>query len=489
MEFRLTISGISSEYSEKDLAFYLYIQNTLLDVYTEIEPNDIEWFKYLEGTLKISVVDLVVEENSPGEAFIQMHQLKDRWENNSSTAQLQLHKNNQLQNTWIEVKYEFVESNSQPSEIETLKDNLSSAKRNLDFEKKRSENNTKLQEQLNVCELSRVSLLSKIEKLKVHYDSRIKELCDIIEKLREDLAESQTLKETDLVQKEKAKRQAIMTQHNKLANTYAQELESWKSRETQLIQQLKQTEDEKSKLHSEISNLKNKVTVLESENKYNESELKLQKLKNTQEDQEYLKTKIQDLETELSNLKFSYEEQTKLTHEAMKQLDYAHEFNNELQAECGLLESKLEEWVGDYSEEIVVREPSIEELLDNVTRSMTLPPQIEKVTDNIYRINKETVHLFVKNGMLYIEQGKKILLFNEWVKEGSKHTRSKSETLTEMSTVSEYSNDLYPVPEEEEYYQPPPKSTPRTGSVVASLCRTPPRLSLKSFRPILNRRK
>eukprot|EP00361_Fabrea_salina_P007213 CAMPEP_0202436108 /NCGR_PEP_ID=MMETSP1345-20130828/23090_1 /ASSEMBLY_ACC=CAM_ASM_000843 /TAXON_ID=342563 /ORGANISM="Fabrea Fabrea salina" /LENGTH=262 /DNA_ID=CAMNT_0049049373 /DNA_START=299 /DNA_END=1084 /DNA_ORIENTATION=- len=262
-----------------------------------------------------------------------------------------------------------------------------------------------------------------------------------------------------------------MAQYNKLANTYAQELESWKSRETQLIQQLKQTEDEKSKLHSEISNLKNKVTVLESQNKYNESELKLQKLKNAQEDQEYLKTKIHDLENELSNLKFSYEEQTKLTREAMKQLDYAHEFNNELQAECGLLESKLKEWVGDYSEEIVVREPSIEELLDNVTRSMTLPPQIEKVTDNIYRINKETVHLFVKNGMLYIEQGKKVLLFNEWAKEGSKHTRSKSETFTEMSTVSEYSNNLYPVPEEDEYYQPPPKSTPRTGSVVASLCR------------------
>ena len=130
--------------------------------------------------------------------------------------------------------------------------------------------------------------------------------------------------------------------------------------------------------------------------------LELEKLKNNNNAQEELLLKIKELEDEIEEKQRELEINKKITDEALQQLSQFQVHNTFLRSHIELIEIKMQ----DANKENPL---DIGKLLEHDLKKISFPNKAIQVTENIFKIDNEAIHLFIENDELLTQQeGKKI---------------------------------------------------------------------------------
>lgn len=326
-------------------------------------------------------------------------------------------------------------------------------KSEIDLEKWKNNGIKQIREEMNVSELARVSVMKKICENVEKYEKEIKELK---EKIRGGGFKSQILAEkTELIGKElEIHRESIKAREK----AYLARIAGLQTEKTQRSLEILRIKEENSLTSSEFFDFSNKTPEKSRENFEQMEKIDLL--------QGFLQQKISESSSLTQNLQ-----------ETFMQIEQFHIQNTELRSYIQSIESKIEKNLSSNQ--------NITDLITSHLEMLSINADVIKITENIYKIDNESLHLFIQNNELMTQQGTQNITFIEWLQKNK--WRAADE---EPEFVNEKHKKLDTVPEEEEEEveeEEPVIKTPvkKNGKVPR---KSPPIKSKKDFSPILKKK-
>ncbi|OMJ88365.1 hypothetical protein SteCoe_9681 [Stentor coeruleus] len=342
----------------------------------------------------------------------------------------------------------------------------------LEIEKWKNKGLKQLREEMNMSEMARVTAVQKLQTVVEEYEKEISSL----------------KKQIGFNPYEQ-----ILTQQKQVEEEFFSAVNEWKNKEKEYIENITLLEEEKYQQDLEISKLKaeNHLSKLELETTKNL--LKVEKLKKEQTTQEELALKIKVLEENIEEKQRELEINKKITNEALEQLSHFQVHNTFLRSHIEAIEEKLQEFIKESP-------PDIARLVQHHLDALDMPVKSTQVTENIFKIENETLHLYFDKNELMAQQGGKTTTFIDWVqkfkwKNKATHKRSKSEDAKvpqkELSTPIEAKLDIVPEVEIEHEEEPQKKSTTpvKTAPSIKILKKSPSGKIIRNYSPILSKKK
>jgi hypothetical protein len=221
--------------------------------------------------------------------------------------------------------------------------------------------------------------------------------------------------------------------------------------------------------------------------------LKMERMKNDSGNGDELVMKVKLLEEEIDEKQRELEINKKITNEALEQLSHFQVHNTFLRSHIEAIEEKLQDFIKESPPDIG---KNVQQSLDSLNICLI----VEQVTENIFKVENETLHLFFEKGVLMAQQGGKTVSFNEWVqrysaKVNSNHKRSKSEDIKliakESTNTIEASLDIVPEAEVEHEDEPLKKTATPMKQLGNSktMKKSPSGKGIRSYSPILSKKK
>lgn len=349
---------------------------------------------------------------------------------------------------------------------------LKSAQAELEIEKWKNKGLKQLREEMNSSELARVSAMQKLQSIVEEYELEI-----------------------NLLKKQLGYNpyEQIANQQKIFEEEFFCAINEWKSKEKNYIDSIAVLEEEKYSQDLEISKLRAEGQTAKVELETCKNLLKIEKIKKEGSSQDELLIKIKLLEDEIEEKQRELEINKKITNEALEQLSNFQVHNTFLRSHIEVIEEKLQDYLKDSP-------PDIEKLIHHHLQALGISLTVQKVTENIYKIENETLHLFFERAELMVQQGGKTSSFVEWVqkyewKNSLSHKRSKSEDVKVQSKESCTHNEaiLDIVPEESlEQEEEPTKrqKTPNKQQAPSkNIKKSPSNKILRNYSPILSKKK
>ena len=349
---------------------------------------------------------------------------------------------------------------------------LKSAQAELEIEKWKNKGLKQLREEMNSSELARVSAMQKLQSIVEEYEQEINQL----------------KKQIGLNPYEQ-----ILNQQKNFEDEFFSAINEWRDKERNYIDSIAVLEEEKYSQDLEISKLRAEGEIARAELEMCKNVLKVERMKKDMGSQEDLMIRLKLLEDEIEEKQRELEINKKITNEALEQLSHFQVHNTFLRSHIEVIEEKLQDYLKDSP-------PDIEKLIHQNLQALGLSLIVLQVTENIFKIENETLHLFFDRAELMVQHGGKTLSFVEWVqkyewKNNSSHKRSKSEDVKvqtkEVYTNSEVILDI--VPEEEVEHEEEPTKRQKTPSKQQvnskGLKKSPSGKILRNYSPILSKKK
>ena len=126
--------------------------------------------------------------------------------------------------------------------------------------------------------------------------------------------------------------------------------------------------------------------------------LKIEKLKTDQNTDDDLELKIKLLEDEVSDKQRELDINKKIMNEALEQLSHFQAHNSFLRSHIEAIEDKMKNIIKESP-------PDIFKLVQNHLEAMSISVKAVQVTENIFKIDNESLHIFVNKNELMVQQG------------------------------------------------------------------------------------
>lgn len=350
-------------------------------------------------------------------------------------------------------------------------DALKAVQSELEIEKWKNKGLKQLRQEMNASELARVSAMQKLQSVIGEYELEI-----------------------GLLKKQIGFNpyEEMISQQKQFEDEFYNAISEWKNKEKSYIESIAILEEEKYSQDLEISKLRAEGQITKLELETYKNLVKVEKLKKDQASQEDLNLKIKLLEDEIEEKQKELEINKKITNEALEQLSHFQVHNTFLRSHIESIEEKLQDFIKDSP-------PDIEKLIQHHLRSLNLNLSIIQVTENIFKIENETLHLFFDRSELMAQQGGKTSTFISWLekfdwKNSNLHKRSKSEDtimhIKETQNNAETKLDIVPEEELEQEEEPLKKQkTPIKPQASKTLKKSPSGKILRNYSPILSKKK
>lgn len=342
----------------------------------------------------------------------------------------------------------------------------------LEIEKWKNKGLKQLREEMNTSEMARVASVQKLQTIVDEYEKEIALL----------------KKQIGITPYEQ-----IISQQKQIEEEFFAAVNEWKSKEKEYIESIALLEEEKYQQDLEISKLKAESNLARLELETTKNILKVEKLKKEQTSQEELALKIKVLEEEINEKKRELEINKKITNEALEQLNHFQVHNTFLRSHIEAIEEKLQEFIKESP-------PDIARLVQHHLEALEIPVKSTQVTENIFKIENETLHLYFDKNELMAQQGGKTITFIDWVqkfkwKNKTNHKRSKSEDVKvqpkDLSAPVDAILDIVPEAELEHEEEPQKKPTTpvKAPSAAKALKKSPSGKIIRNYSPILSKKK
>jgi hypothetical protein len=347
---------------------------------------------------------------------------------------------------------------------------LKAVQSELEIEKWKNKGLKQLREEMNSSEMARVSAMQKLQSVVEEYEQEI-----------------------NLLKKQIGYNpyEQMITQQKQFEKEFYTAINEWKTKEKSYIDNISILEEEKYSQDLEISKLRAEGQITQLELETCKNLLKVEKIKKEQATQEELQLKIKMLEEEIEEKQKELEINKKITNEALEQLSHFQVHNTFLRSHIEAIEEKLQEFLKESP-------PDIEKLVQHHLRSLDLDLSIVQVTENIFKIDNETLHLFFEKTELMVQQAGKTNTFVSWLDKfnwkNNCHKRSKSEDVKintkEIQGSPEAALDVV-LEEEVEHDEEPLKKqkTPVKPQNGKTLKKSPSGKILRNYSPILSKKK
>ena len=331
-------------------------------------------------------------------------------------------------------------------------------KSELEIEKWKNIGLKQIREEMNASELARVSVMKK--------------LCYTVNKYEIEITEIKKKQRPDVT-----KCGILMDKKRKIEELCNTGKEIWMTKEREYLSKIEKLKESKILQQKEIARLKADKILINAEiasikNLKNCEKLNQKKYENLDllEKIELLKGTSKEKTNELEGKKYNLSE-------AFEHINMFQVHNTELRSYLQTIEEKIE-----ANEENCL---SILEIVNNHLDALSITATVLKITENIYKIDNESLHLFIKNNELMTQQDSKIITFVEWLQKN----KWKSTAGEECEYINEKSKKLDTVPEEEEEDELLAPYTPVKASKKATKKSPNCKEKKKEFSPILSKKK
>lgn len=366
-------------------------------------------------------------------------------------------------------KSQKIEKNS---EFQEENNAFKSMQSELEVEKWKNRGLKQLREEVNASEMARVMAMQKLQGIVQEYELEITSLKKQIGFNPYD---------------------QLVRQQRQVEEEYIQSVSDWNLKEKEYIESISQLEEEKHCQDIEISRLKSEGMLVKLELETCKNMLKIEKIKKDNNSQDELESKIKLLEDEIEEKQRELEINKKITSEALDQLSHFQMHNTFLRGHIEAIEDQMQGFLNEPA-------PDIGKIVQDHLEALAIPGKFYQITENIFKINNETLHLFFDKGELMAQHGGKTIPFEKWLensqaKNESMHKRSKSEDPKicnkEFSNGIEVTLDV--VPEEADDHEEEPRKKPVTPVKFAAgnkaIRKSPSGKLIRSYSPILHKKK
>ena len=475
----IEILSINHDSDKGDILCYIYADNNLLDAVTLTEdlyePAVTTLPSFPDQIIQIVAKDLV--HGQPiGTIQFRLGLLLE------SQSAISLPMNStiiecipyEITKPFIQLKWYSKENMNKNTEISLEKneenDMFKAMQSELEVEKWKNKGLKQMREEMTSSEMARISAMQKLQSIVDEYE-----------------------KEISLLKKQMGYNpyDQILKQEKQIEEEYINALTEWKNKEKEYIENIALLEEEKYNQDTEISKLKSEGKLAKLELESLKSILAVEKIKNDYNTQEELLITIKALEDEIEEKQRELEINKKITDEALQQLSYFQVHNTFLRSHIESIEDKMQDMVKEKA-------PDIGKLVEHYLEGMSIPVKAVQVTENIFRIDNETIHLFIEKDELMAQQGEKKMTFVEWaqnLKSKNNHKRSKSEDTMaigkETCNSLEACLDIVPEAEAEIEEEPQKRTTTPVRAPVYNkvIKRSPSGKIARNYSPILSKKK
>ena len=273
-----------------------------------------------------------------------------------------------------------------PKNRENLRDNdiFRAIQSEIDIEKWKNTGLKQIREEMNSSELARVSVMRNI--------------CKTVDKYEQEIAGL----------KEKIGNRALMANCSvetikKLEEALKQCRQDWKKKEINYEAKLEQLKEDNTKRKSEICRLKQVNSQITEE---------ITEVIKSQPEKEVTNYELEEkksyLEFSLKNIKLELELNKSNLTEAVEQIVSFQNNNTKLRGYIEALEERTEKVVKEENFDIL-------SLVHTHLDALSIPANVVQVTKNIFKIDNDSLYLFLASGELMTQQGPQTLTFVEWL--------------------------------------------------------------------------
>ena len=328
-------------------------------------------------------------------------------------------------------------------------------KSELDIEKWKNTGLRQIREEMNASELARVSVMRKICSTADKYEKEISEL-----KLQ--------------VRNQEFKLNPQIDKKNLIEKEYTNQRLVFELREREYLETMNKLKEERNSQQQEFSRVKAETSLMYLELESYQNIIKHERSKKILNEDLELAEKIELLHHSLRQKNSELEDVKHNRKEAFEQIHSFQAHNTELRAYIQSLEEKAE---GVLTNSYL----DIQSLVNNHMEMLSISAEVVKITENIYKIDNESLHLFIKNGELMTQQNSKELTFVEWLQKN----KWKSVPGEDTEFLCEKSKKLDTVPEEDEDDEPISLTPAKNQKRIAR--QSPPIKPKKDFSPVLRK--
>ena len=480
-EIDVEILKIIDETNKGDILCYIYSDNNLLDAVTLTEdlyePAVTTLPSCPDQVIQIIAKDLL-KSQSIGTIQFRLGLLLE----SSEPITLPMNSTllecipNEISTPTIQLKWYSKDLTMKKDEffIEKYSENdiFSTMQNELEIEKLKNIGLKQLREEINISESARVSAMQKLQSIVEEYE-----------------------KELGLLRKQIGFNpyDQLAVQQKQLEQEFMKMVSEWKNKEKEYIESILALEEEKYTQDLEISKLKAEGLLAQAELESCKNLLKIEKLKTDQNTDDDLELKIKLLEDEVSDKQRELDINKKIMNEALEQLSHFQAHNSFLRSHIEAIEDKMKNIIKESP-------PDIFKLVQNHLEAMSISVKAVQVTENIFKIDNESLHIFVNKNELMVQQGGHTTTFVEWIqrnkwKNDPNHKRSKSEENKSQSKEStssiEMTLDVVPEVENDYEEEPPKKITTPVKSIVYNkgIKKSPSGKIIRNYSPILSKKK
>ena len=392
LTYPLTIQEISHETFKGDAILYIYVNNELKDALTLTQESKRPPTAYLEFSLDSSI-QITSKDLNKGINLGTCSFTCDLLLNNPDSLILPLDSKSVISKVdsyprpWIKLSLAANEKSfNSPKIRENIRDQdiFRAIQSELDLEKWKNTGLKQIREEMNSSELARVSIMQKLTKTVEKYEQEISELRNLIGKkalVARTSAESLRIMEGEL----KASRE-IWANREK---NYETRIEMLRGENLKRSFEIKRMKEENFKTLKELDEVKS----ADKETGFIDLDLKHQK-----DQLEYtLKSLTQDVSLNRSNL-----------NEAVDQIISFQTNNTKLRAYIAELEDKADNAVKDLNFDIM-------SLINTHLDALSIQAQVVQVTKNIFKIDNDSLYIYLENGELMTRIGTENITFVEWL--------------------------------------------------------------------------
>lgn len=419
-DIKLEILQISHELYSGDAILYVYSDNNLIDAVTITK----EFKKSASSALPASntqIVQIIAKDlehgNALGSAMFPISLVLEKSEPVKLSLVIPTIQSQECENESGFIKIvaktsDEIKTFSQKERENNRENDIYRAmKSELDIEKWKNIGLKQIREEMNSSELARVSVMQK--------------MCKTVEAYEEEL---QSLKKT-LADKNNTIQ--CETEKNYIQETLKANRAEWESKS-------KKYEDHLQKLKKAREGQELEKKRIKAETIQYQAELMAIKLQQSQPKfQENLENpeKIQNLKISLCDLKFELELNKSNLIEALERMEDFQAHNTKLRSYIQSLEEKSTKLVAEDFTDIT-------QIIHNHLDLLSINATVVKITENLYKIDHETLYLYVKNGELMTQQDSKVLCFVEWLQKNkwksySRETEESCDKCKKLDTVPE----------------------------------------------------
>jgi hypothetical protein len=391
LTYPLSILEINHDSFKGDAILYIYIENELKDAVTLTTESKKPPTVFLEFSSDSSI-QITSKDLNNGVYLGSLSFRASLLLENSESIILPLNSSTQITSLepavlpWIKLSMAANEKSlKSPKNRENIRENdiFRAIQSELDLEKWKNTGLKQIREEMNSSELARVSVMQQ--------------LCKTVEKYEREISELRnSIGQKTLIARNSHETLKTMEEVLKASQT------SWLAKQVFYEDRMKSLKCENLTRRQEI------LEIREKNLKMKENLKKIQENQETSENNRELIEKKELLEFTLKNLKLELELNKSNLHEAVDQIINFQNNNTKLRAYIENLEEKTEKLVKEQNFDIL-------SLVNTHLDALSIQADVSQVTKNIFKIDNDSLYLFLSNGELMTKVGTETVTFVEWL--------------------------------------------------------------------------